>query len=96
MKTFLDVLENELGAPPVLYTARNFWNENLNDTFGAYPLWIAEYDVEAPTLPEGWSAWTLWQWKGDAAVPGVEKSADLSRLAGETSTEDLVISAQSP
>lgn len=43
-------------------------------------VWVAEYGVEAPTLPAGWDSWYLWQWRGDAAVDGVERSADLSRV----------------
>ncbi|MEE8587348.1 MAG: GH25 family lysozyme, partial [Acidobacteriota bacterium] len=48
--------------------------------YGEYPLWLAEYGVEAPRIPVGWSDWHLWQWQGDAQVPGVEKSADLNRV----------------
>ncbi len=48
--------------------------------FGAYPLWVAEYEVEEPVLPATWADWHLWQWKGDAEIAGVEKGADLTRV----------------
>jgi lysozyme len=79
-RTFLDILEKHYGIRPIIYTERNFWNRNLDNTFGSFPLWLAEYDVESPRLPLGWSTYYLWQWKGDAQVPGVEKTADLSKL----------------
>ncbi len=77
---FLQAVENEIGVRPVLYTSVNFANAELGDHFANYPLWLAEYDVETPTLPEGWSSWVLWQWAENHPVEGVEKGADVSRL----------------
>ncbi len=79
LKTYLDLLEAHYGIKPIIYTSPKFWDENLTDAFGAYPLWVAEYEVDAPRLPKGWTEWQLWQWQGDAKVAGVENSADLNR-----------------
>jgi lysozyme len=78
LKKFLDILENHYGAKPIIYTSPKFWNKHLNSHFGTYPLWIAEYGAKEPITPRGWKEWHLWQWKENAAVPGVEKGADLS------------------
>ncbi len=91
LRTFLEIVERETGVTPILYTAPNFWNANLTDRFGDYPLWVAEYQVSEPVTPEGWSAWTLWQWEQDAAVPGVEKGADLSHLHPDVDLDALRI-----
>ena len=91
LRTFLEVLERETGVRPIVYTSPRFWNANLTAAFGGYPLWLAEYGVDTPSLPEGWERWTLWQWQGDAPVPGVEKGADLSRLHTEVELEALRI-----
>lgn len=80
LRTFVSRLETHYGAKPIIYTGPNFWDQNLDASFGEHPLWVAEYGVEAPRLPKGWSAWHLWQWQGDASVPGVEKAADLSKV----------------
>jgi lysozyme len=80
LRRFLDLVEDAVGVPPVIYTDRNFWNAHFDDSFSRYPLWIAEYDVDAPALPKGWDTWTLWQFEGDATLRGVEKNADRSRL----------------
>lgn len=80
LQTFLEILEKHYGIKPIIYTDKGFWNANLDDKFGSYPLWVAEYDVESPTLPQGWNTYHLWQWKSDAQVPGVEKTADISKL----------------
>lgn len=78
LKIFLGILENHFGVKPMVYTSRKFWNSHLNDHFNQYPLWIAEYGVETPTIPKGWKVWHIWQWKENAVIPGVEKSADLN------------------
>ncbi len=89
LRTWLEIVEKHYGIRPIIYTSPNFWNENLDDTFGDYPLWEAEYEVEAPTLPRGWQTWTLWQWKGDAEYAGVEKNADLDRANPEVADAQL-------
>jgi lysozyme len=80
LKSFLSTVETHFGIKPIIYTGLNFWDENMNNQFSSYPLWIAEYGVEEPVDPTGWNDWHIWQWKGDATVSGVEKSADLNVL----------------
>ncbi len=80
VRTWLQLVEQHFGVKPIIYTTASFWDAHLTADFGEYPLWVAEYGVEEPRVPAGWSSWHLWQWQGDAAVPGVEKSADLSRV----------------
>ena len=93
LKTWLELVEKHYRVKPIIYTNAKFWNEHFNSTFSDYPLWIAEYDVDAPKLPAGWSAWRFWQWRGDAGVPGVEKGADLNRVNREgLDLSNLVIS----
>lgn len=80
LRRFLQVVEEAVGVPPIIYTSPNFWNAHLDASFARYPLWIAEYGVDQPLVPAGWDAWTLWQFDGDAMLPGVEKGADRSRV----------------
>lgn len=94
LRTFLEIVERETGVRPVLYTGPRFWNANLGEGFSEYPLWVAEYGTSTPELPADWTRWTLWQWQGDATVPGVEKDADLSRLHPELGLQDLRIPAR--
>ena len=89
LRRYLDVIERETGRTPVIYTGSRFWNANFDGTFARYPLWVAEYGVTEPTLPSGWTEWLLWQFQGDAPVPGVEKSADRSRLRGGVPVQSL-------
>lgn len=80
VRQFLVALEAKLGVKPILYTSPNFWNQNLGSGFGEYPLWVAEYGVDAPKVPDGWTTWHLWQFEEDAIVAGVADGADLNKV----------------
>ena len=90
---FLDLVEGEVGVTPMIYTSFRFWNAHLGPGFERYPLWVAEYGVDQPTLPAAWSRWHLWQYEGNAPVPGIEKGADRSRLHPEVDLAALVVPA---
>jgi lysozyme len=90
LRRFLEIVEGELGARPIIYTMPNFWDASLGEGFAHYPLWVAEYEVDEPGLPRDWTDWHLWQYQGDATVPGVEKSADLSRIRAGTDMTPLL------
>lgn len=79
---FLNGLESHYGAKPILYSGRNFSNEYL-DRLGDYPLWLAEYDVDKPTLPAAWSNWTFWQWSQSSTVSGIDGLVDADRFNGD-------------
>jgi lysozyme len=63
VKTWLDIVEKGTGKRPVIYTGPYFWQDNVKSTaFGDYPLWIAHYGATCPSIPDGWSKWTIWQY----------------------------------
>ena len=78
----------------MIYTGKSFWNQYMNDQFGSYPLWIAEYGVAQPILPKGWDAWTFWQSSQTGSVAGVAGNVDLDCFAG--SYQDLLALLQAP
>ena len=96
LRRFLDIVEQRTGLKPAIYTSPNFWDEHLDDSFGDHPLWVAEYGVEEPQIPAGWSDYTLWQYSGGATVQGVDNDADLSRLHPELDIDHLRIPSADP
>lgn len=82
VKTWLAAVEQGLGRKPIIYTAPSFWNENMTDEFGAYPLWVAEYGVSEPRPVKGWTTWTFWQYSQGGSVAGVNGTVDLDRFKG--------------
>lgn len=82
IRTFLNGLESHYGAKPILYSGHNFSNEHLTQ-FGDYPLWLAEYEVDEPQLPAGWSSWTFWQWSQSSTIGGINGQVDADRFNGD-------------
>ena len=91
-------IQEELGVRPLLYTYRSFWDEFLDATFGAYPLWIAAYGSDQPTgptvptrpepaVPAGFSDFVLWQYAEFGEVDGMNGGVDLDLFRG--SLEEL-------
>lgn len=95
LRTFLELLEARYGVKPMIYTSPNFWDAHLDDSFGDYPLWIAEYGTEEPRLPGGWRGWHLWQWAENHRVPGIEKDVDPNRLSPGVPLDSLHIGSPS-
>lgn len=91
LRRFLDVVERSIGARPIIYTGPTFWRANMTAEFGDYPLWIAEYDVDAPQVPEGWKQWHLWQWRGNAELPEIAPVVDLNRVHPDVELGRLLI-----
>ncbi len=79
-----DLIEEEDERKPMIYTARWFWDSNVLDgpDWAAYDLWVANYGVNAPSLPSGWEDWTLWQYSDHGQVPGINAATDLNWFNG--------------
>jgi len=63
VRIWLDAVQAGTGKTPMIYTGPSFWDGSVGDTsFGATPLWIADYGPSCPAVPNGWSNWTIWQY----------------------------------
>lgn len=87
LSQFLDCVERALGGKKVIvYTSYGFWNGSMNgsDAFSGHPLWIAEYNSDnAPTLPNGWNDWVIWQYESNGQINGITGDVDMDRLNGD-------------
>lgn len=72
IRSFLDTSRSQ-----VVYTSAGWWNEYVGRVGWArdYLLWVANWGVESPLLPVGWTDWFIWQYdvlgNQDAAKRGV-------------------------
>ena len=82
LQTWLDVVQQATGRVPIIYTSPTFWNSLGTSAFGRYPLWVAEYGVQTPKLPAGWTSWTFWQSSESGTVSGISGSVDLNVFQG--------------
>lgn len=72
IREFVDEIRTRTGREAMIYTNTNWWNQctGSNGSFGANPLFIANYSSSPGTLPPGWSRWTLWQYDDEGSLPG--------------------------
>jgi lysozyme len=83
VETWLQTVAAALGVQPFLYIDPTFADENQAPaSLAAYPLWIADYGVAEPTLPDGWGTWLLWQYSEGGTVQGIGRPVDLDLVNG--------------
>lgn len=75
---WLDAVEQGTGKRPIVYTYQSFYDTYLSGSLAGYPLWIARYGPDAPSL----SGWAFWQYSDAGSVPGVPAAVDLDRFNG--------------
>ncbi|WP_164860636.1 GH25 family lysozyme [Rhodococcus sp. X156] len=84
---WLDTVERRTGRVPLVYAARWYWSEYLNNTtqFARYPLWAAHYNtsISAPTLFGGWTSWKIWQYSDTGRIAGINANVDMNRFSGD-------------
>jgi GH25 family lysozyme M1 (1,4-beta-N-acetylmuramidase) len=88
IRTWLAVVEQRLGAKPMIYTSTSGWSPTGDTTEFArdgHPLWIAHWGVATPSVPAAnWAGegWSVWQHTSDGHVPGVHGRVDRDWLRG--------------
>jgi lysozyme len=93
--TWLSRVEKALGVRPIIYTDHPFGNQYLNHSdFNQYQLWIAEYGVETPHIPDQWKdkGWIMWQRTERGSIEGTIGNVDHDLFKGTNEgLEQLVI-----
>lgn len=84
---FLDKLEDEYNARPILYTSLSYYKRYLADKFSDYPVWIAYYNKEDSLKASFRSDWHFWQHSDKGNVNGIKGKVDFNVFSGNI--EDL-------
>ena len=86
---WLQRVEALTGRLPWLYTARWAYNRyfkkapaDLVAELTRYPCWLADYDGDPSDEIAPFPFWTIWQYSGRGAVPGVDGRCDLNVMRG--------------
>lgn len=83
LQNMLDILEEEYGCEPMLYTTYEVYYKYLAEDFEEYPLWIRNVYFSPNVDMRG--EWTLWQYSDTevlAGYQGAEKYIDCNVFAG--------------
>lgn len=79
---WLQKVEDRLGIKPIIYSNLHFYETYLAGHFDDYPLWIARYSDERPSLATG-KRWDFWQFSNDGCIEGISKKVDLNLFPGD-------------
>lgn len=81
MKTFMDILERHYGQRPIIYTAPDFYRDNLRGQFSDYSFWLRSV-VAHPSQVYPDRDWAFWQYSGTGLSGGVDGQIDLNVFNG--------------
>ena len=93
-KAWLDLVEEEFGKKPIIYSGQYFLQDYLSEAGGGPPkwakdhsLWLAQYPNQytpgmMPSLPKGWFKWTFWQYSEKGQVNGINANVDMNLFNG--------------
>jgi GH25 family lysozyme M1 (1,4-beta-N-acetylmuramidase) len=71
------------GRYPSIYSSRTYWEECISsEDFDQDPLWVANWGVSAPALPNGWGDYMFWQYGDDGDVAGITGYSDVDVFNG--------------
>jgi lysozyme len=78
VRAWLGEVERRTGVRPIVYTKPGFRRAHLGTSLDDYPLWVAEYDVDEPSV----GRWAFWQHSERGSVAGIGRAVDLNRFNG--------------
>jgi lysozyme len=81
MKVFMDRLEAHYGQRPIIYTAPDFYRDNLRGEFQNYPFWLRAV-AQHPSKVYPGRNFVFWQYSGSGLSQGVKGKIDLNVFNG--------------
>ncbi|HEV2506340.1 MAG TPA: GH25 family lysozyme [Mesorhizobium sp.] len=81
MQVFMDKLERHYGQRPIIYTAPDFYRDNLRGAFLDYPFWLRAV-AQHPSKVYPGRKWVFWQYSGSGLSHGVAGKIDLNAFHG--------------
>ena len=93
LRVFLNMVRKHYKCRPMIYTMTSFYNKYLTSHFTDYPLVIARYSEDAPSLADG-SKYTLWQYTDQGHVEGIDHDVDMCRFADGKHLADISMRPQ--
>ena len=81
MQVFIDKIERHYGQRPIIYTAPDFYKDNLQGEFLDYPFWLRAV-AQHPSKVYPGRKWVFWQYSGSGLSHGVSEKIDLNAFHG--------------
>ena len=90
LSEFMELIRQEYGKYPLLYSQYRFYNEKLAPEFNKYFIFMARYCDTAPVL-KGDGRHNIWQYTERGKVNGIKGHVDLDRFVNGTSYRDIAL-----
>lgn len=87
VRTWLYLAEIRYRIKPILYSNQKFYNRYLAGHFDDYPIWIARYSNQTPSLAYERS-WHFWQYGNRGRIRGVDGFVDFNVFGGSLADLD--------
>ena len=87
---FMELVREEYGKYPLLYSQYRFYNEKLAPEFNKFFIFMARYSDSAPVL-KGGGRHNIWQYTEHGKVKGIKGHVDLDRFVNGTSYKDIAL-----
>lgn len=84
MKVFMDIVERHYGQKPIIYTAPDFYEDNLRGHFKEYPFWLRSVAAH-PKKRYPNRDFLFWQYSGTGLSRGHPTKIDLNVFNGSES-----------
>ncbi|MGV8936275.1 MAG: GH25 family lysozyme [Allorhizobium sp.] len=81
IKVFAERLEKHYGQKPIIYTAPDFYEDNLQGELLDYPFWLRSVAAH-PSVRYPGRKWVFWQYSGSGLSKGVKGRIDLNVFHG--------------
>ncbi len=82
MKAFMEKVERHYGQRPIIYTAPDFYEDNLRGEFKDYPFWLRSVAAHPGKVYPGRN-WVIWQYSGTGLSKGHGTGIDLNVFNGD-------------
>ena len=81
LQRFLDRIEKHYGKRPIIYTAPDFYRDNLKGAFPNHAFWLRSVAAHPSKTYPG-RKWVFWQYSGSGLSHGVRGRIDLNVFQG--------------
>ena len=88
LREFMELIHEEYGVYPILYSQYGFYNARLAGHFDDCLIFMARYSKQEPRL-KGKAAYAIWQYSERGHIPGIKGTVDLDRFSPRTTLSDL-------
>lgn len=83
IQSWVSTIQSAIGRAPIIYCSASFWNFNVGSSmFSSDPLWVAQWNVSCPTLPNAWSNWKFWQSSSTGRRNGISGAVNIDQFNG--------------